>query len=379
MQTILRNEHGSLMASAMPGAVVFAILLLLMGMLAIMLFGFSSERVRRLEDKESAKAAFHALGLRVMADTTLVLDDTFKEYKPFESDGKHIEARIVMHGLYGLLEMRRKSTCGMAETVTKMIGTKVLPFNTGLLVPSSDAGHMSLGMDCRFDQPVLLPRGIYREIRGKKSSGHSASFEVHSSPGRLPDLSQEAMATVKRIYEECCTGDRAAVLDSRDSVPDLIVAAAVVKVDSSFCNSVQIFAKDSVLISSGAVLRHPSGIFVGSSKGYVMIDSCAVVEGYVVIKDLNADEAQVSGNHVALCLNRSSCMRGLVYVDGTAQLNGHVTGAAYVRMPLELTERGVSRMTTLQLIQTENKGFAYPLIFESRLAKQIIKEYDTSF
>lgn len=102
MQNILPNDLNKYSGSAMPSAVTISILLLLIGMIAIMIFGTSADRIRHLEEKEGTHAAFYALGLKIMADTTLALDTTFMKYAPFQHSDKTVEAKITMKGLYGI-------------------------------------------------------------------------------------------------------------------------------------------------------------------------------------------------------------------------------------------------------------------------------------
>lgn len=375
MQRILGNRPATLRGSAMPTAVTFSILILIVGMMVIMAFVFSLERIRHLEDKEKSKAAFYALGLKIMSDSTIVVDDMFRGYKAFPEGGAVVLARETMHGLYGLLEMKCRMSAKKSETAVRMTGTKRLPYSAGLLIPSSDVGYVSLGEDCILSGQVMLPKGVYRKIHIRKSRNSLNDIQVSSSPDALPEFSSKAMASIKNIYG--MPHETEVTLTSNDTVPDRIITGRIIRVDSSFCNSVQLFATDSVIVSSGAILKYPSGIFLNSSEGHILIDSSAIVEGYAIVKDTDVTSRTGADKDISFHLSSTGRVRGLVYVDGTAQLSGHVTGAVYVREPIEQTEKGISRMTILCLTQTENAGYAYPMIFEEGLNRSIIKEYET--
>ena len=375
MQGISRNRPHTLKGSAMPTAVTFSILMLLVGMTAVMSLGFSLDRIRHLEDKERTEASFYALGLRIMSDSTIVVDDVFREYKAFTNSGEIVLARETMHGLYGLLEMRCHLSAGKPETAAKITGTKGLPYRSGLLIPSSNVGYVSFGEDCLLSDQAMIPKGVYRKIYISKSRNNLNDIQVSSSPSVLPEFSSKAIAAIKDIYEMPIETEVA--LNSNDSVPDRIITGRLIRVDSSFCNSVQLFATDSIIISPGAILKYPSGIFLNSSEGHVLIDSSAVVEGYAIVKDIDITSRTGADKDISFHLSSTGRVRGLVYVDGTAQIGGHVTGAAYVREPVEQTDKGISVMTILSLTQTENSGYAYPLIFEDGLNRSIIKEYET--
>lgn len=377
MQNIFPNNHNKISGSAMPSAVTFSILLLLVGMIVIMMFGGSTERIRNLEDMEGTRAAFYALGLRVMADTTLTLDTIFRKYMPFQHSNRIVDAKLVMHGLFGMLEMKCNKFSGSFETRTVMLGTKDLPNNKALVVPSLNVGYVSLGKDSRFDLPLMLPFGAYRMIQHGESLRAFTDFQVIPAPDNFPRFNSAALESVRKIYREERGKSEFIILDSKDTIPDKIISADVIRVDSSFCNSVQLFATDSIIVSSGAVLKHPSGIFVDSSKGHIRIDSCAIVEGYCIVMNLNDNATVVPVEHLSYHQENSSTIRGLVYVNGTAQINGHVTGTVYVRTPVEHTEKGISQMTIHQLSQTENNSYAYPLVFENKLNRQIIKTNET--
>lgn len=363
-----------LKGSAMPSAVAFSVLMLIVGMIMIMTLEISSMHITHLEEKEHVSAALHALGLEIMRDTLVIVDEEFKEYKPFKNSDKRIEARTFMHGLYGIVEMRCNSA-GITKLTRKMIfGSAELPLKYGLLVPS-EGNYMSIGRSCRFKSPLSLPNGVYREINDMEKARCLEDMQISYSPENLPELNVNALKSVKGIYIQCKTD--VITLDSKDSIPDTIVSAKIIKVDSSFNNSIQLFATDSILVSSGAVLKYPSGIFVNSSSGHIMIDSCAVVEGYVIVCDLDNENLNVSRKHLSFHQKYLSCLRGLLYIKGSAQLNGHITGSAYVECPVEQTDKGLSRMTICKCTQTENTGYAYPLIFENKQRTVIIKEYET--
>lgn len=359
----------------MPSAVAFSILMLLVGMTILMAFGFSLERIRYLEDKERAKSALYAMGLRVMSDSTLAVDDYYRDYEPFKDGREVVLVRETMYGLYGLLEMEYQTSTVKPEATSKIMGTMRLPYKAGLLVPASDGGFVSICEDCLLSDPVMLPKGVYRTIRARKSRPALKDIKVSASPEILPEFSPKAIAAVSAIYE-ICTDDEV-LLDSRDTVPDRIITGRVIRVDSSFCNSVQLFATDSIIVSSEAILKFPSGVFLNSSTGHILIDSCAIVEGYAIVKDMDVISRTGAEKDISFHLSSTGRIRGLVYVDGAAQLRGHVTGAVYVKEPIEHTDKGISRMTILSLTQTENTGYAYPLIFEDALNRSIIKEYET--
>ena len=358
----------------MPSAVSFSVLMLVVGMVMIMVFGFSLERIGLLEEREQAKSAFHAFGLKLMTDTSLVVDDSFSEYKVFNGSKSMVEARIAMHGLYGVLEMKHVTKSGLKESSARLVGAKGLPYDNALVVPSSGAGYISLGKNSCFEMPVMVPEGIYREISTHAKTRKYEAPTVLSSPESLPGLSSSALLAAKRIFDEC--DQDVVMLDSNDTVPDLIVSARVIKVDSSFCNSVQLFASDSVIMMPGSVLKFPSGIFVNSSKGHIKVDSCSVVEGYVIIKDIDDDGLAPSHEHLSCHICYSGVVRGLLYVNSTAQINGHITGSAYVRTPIEMTDKGVSRMTLLSMTQTKNRANAYPLLFKDNQCIKMIKDYE---
>ena len=173
----------------MPTAVTFSILMLLVGMTAVMSLGFSLDRIRHLEDKERSEASFYALGLRIMSDSTIVVDDMFRDYKAFTDGGEIVLARETMHGLYGLLEMRCHLSAWKPETTAKITGTKGLPYRTSLLIPSCDAGYVSLGENCLLSGQVMLPKGVYRKIHTSKSRNCLNDIQVSSSPDTLPEFS----------------------------------------------------------------------------------------------------------------------------------------------------------------------------------------------
>ena len=116
---------------------------------------------------------------------------------------------------------------------------------------------------------------------------------------------------------------------------------------------------------------YPSGISGDASRCTIRIEENAMIEGYVVMTPMSG-----YSKHVVYAQSESSVLRGLVYVDGKAQLKGIISGAAYVRHPVEVTDRGEVQWSISGLRQINNDIMAFPNIFGNNYERKLIKDYE---
>ena len=317
--------------------------------------------IDRFEDYEQGMAAAHAFCHVYSKDTTLCLTEDFEEIRLSSELPLPVMAKCTMHGLYDKVNIRYRMSTGGCHYSAKLFGTKELPYDCGILIPC-DGGVVTVSDSCSFESSLLLPRGIYR-------GSISDCGEIESSP-EFPDLLPQVRNYLENIKENLQIEDYV-YLSASDTVPDRLITARYVLVDSSFRSSVQIFATDSVVVSNGASLMYPSGISGDASRCTVRIEENAMIEGYVVMTPMSG-----YSKHVVYAQSESSVLRGLVYVDGKAQLKGIISGAAYVRHPVEVTDKGEVQWSISGLRQINNEIMAFPNIFGNNYERKLIKDYE---
>ena len=143
-------------------------------------------------------------------------------------------------------------------------------------------------------------------------------------------------------------------VDSTCRFSDIILICSSLIVEEGFEGSMQVFAQDSVVIEPNARLLYPSGIYAGDR---VRLSDNAQVNGYVIVNPIEEPEI-TKPNYISA---RKSVVRGFVYVDGNAQLQGIVSGSVYVNEAMYYAPSGYYRGMIHDFTLLENPGVAYPI------------------
>jgi hypothetical protein len=153
---------------------------------------------------------------------------------------------------------------------------------------------------------------------------------------------------------------------------DVIVAARSVSIADGFRGRLQIFATDSVVVGKDVVLDSPSGIFAGL---YADIQDGSEVNGYAIVDPASLPDAtstapQTDIKAPNLRKSRTSRLRGLLYVNGLAILQGIVTGSAVVDEAVYYSPHGYYRHMVYDAAVLESDAVHYPLWLEDSERKK---------
>lgn len=119
------------------------------------------------------------------------------------------------------------------------------------------------------------------------------------------------------------------VIGPDSDLDGVLVFARTAVVEDGFRGRFQLFCTDSVTVRNNVSLLEPSGIFVsGHEHPYVSLGRKTKIEGYVIVLNQGREDQFLTYP----CLHQADGgrIRGLVYVDGAACLEGTVEGAAYL-------------------------------------------------
>lgn len=157
-------------------------------------------------------------------------------------------------------------------------------------------------------------------------------------------------------------------IDASCRLDNIIIMANSVTIGENFRGSLQIFAKDSVVVKPNTALNYPSGIY---ATRYVDIADNAEINGYVIVR---AKEKNVK--HANYKQSRLAKVRGLLYVDGIAQLQGIVNGMAILHEAAYYSSQGYYRDMIFDASVLENRAIAYPLWLKSTSKRKEAKCVD---
>ena len=140
------------------------------------------------------------------------------------------------------------------------------------------------------------------------------------------------------------------ILDSSCRMEDVIIFAPSVIIKEGFKGSLQVFAKDSLIVEKNCELKYPSalGLFkidVKTHQPFIRIESNSAVRGIVFTAQelTDIDKTKVS-------ILEKSEVEGQVYADGSLELKGYVYGNVYcnkflLRTPSSIYENHLLNVT----------------------------------
>lgn len=143
-------------------------------------------------------------------------------------------------------------------------------------------------------------------------------------------------------------------IDASCRMEHILICARKVTVGAGARLAVQIFARDTVCIEARAVLEYPSGVY---SQGYAEIGDAAQVNGYVIVRD-TMQRKEFTANYRQW---RTARVRGLVWVEGTAQVQGMVCGRLWLRCAAYFSPQGYYQDLLYDATLLENAQTTQPL------------------
>ena len=102
------------------------------------------------------------------------------------------------------------------------------------------------------------------------------------------------------------------------------------------------------------MLEYPSGIYAGM---YAEIGDRTSVNGYAIVRD-TVVRKKVSANYRQ---SRTARLRGLLWVDGVAQVQGVVSGCAVLQQAVYFSPQGYYKDMLYDVTLLENPVTAQPL------------------
>lgn len=143
-------------------------------------------------------------------------------------------------------------------------------------------------------------------------------------------------------------------IDSTCRIENIIIVGRKIVVGHGARISAQLFARDTVVVEPCAELGYPSGIY---AEHYAGLGEYSVVNGYAVVCGA-ASPDMPSPNYRQAATAR---LRGLLWVDGTAQVQGIVAGRAMLSHVAYFSRQGYYKDMLYNLAVLENPVTAQPL------------------
>lgn len=148
-------------------------------------------------------------------------------------------------------------------------------------------------------------------------------------------------------------------IDSTCRLRDVLVVGRTIRVGDGFRGRAQLFASDTVLIGQWVTLGYPSGVFVARENPdrYIEIGPHSRVEGYAIVDGDGKPDVKRANYRQ----DRTAVLRGLLWADGAAQVQGIVSGCMAANRLVYYSPEGYYEDMLYDLTLLENPAATYPL------------------
>ncbi len=165
-------------------------------------------------------------------------------------------------------------------------------------------------------------------------------------------------------------------VDSTSRLEDILIVAPDVRIGEGFGGSLQIVASDSVIVGRNVRLKYPSGIVIpeGSANSYIEVGEGSEVNGYTILRTAAEIPSDQRTPHYLQA--ETSRVRGLVWIDGVAQVQGGVTGSLYLRQANYYAPEGYYASLLYNARVYGATAMAFPVWMESDDRKKSVKWLD---
>ena len=156
----------------------------------------------------------------------------------------------------------------------------------------------------------------------------------------------------------------------------VILVAQQVEFADDFSGCVQVFARDTILLGNRVCLKAGSGLHLWRKEekgGLVRLGEHCEVNGYVIVK---ADADDGERKRAVYVQPESSRGRGLVFVDGIAEVHGTVTGSLYARGCYYFAPEGYYSGILHNAVLPGNPGLVYPLLMQGPYERRTVRWLD---
>lgn len=155
-------------------------------------------------------------------------------------------------------------------------------------------------------------------------------------------------------------------IDSTCRLEHPLVVARKITVGSGARFAAQLFARDTVVVEPRAVLEYPSGIWAGRYAG---VGEQVRIDGYAIVRDT----VRRRKPSPAYRQSRTARLRGLLWVEGTAEVQGIVAGRAVLDRAAYFSPQGYYRDLLYETTLLENAATVQPLwIAEKACRKEVV-------
>ena len=351
---------------ALPAVLVVSVLILLLIQFAYSAITINMHRYELYHEKKQLREDLKSALVLYCADSTLCEVNDSSEVDLFAGHDK-VKVSVERCGLYERVRLSND----YPDKYHVLVGRKYESDSKAAFWLCDRNRALSLAGDARIEGLVYMPlNGInYTEVNMRYYTGEQIPAEqLRISSKDLPPVDSTQFEYAGNL---CRHNDKRMELSV--SVRDTVIYGSVVKIGKGFRGNLQIFASDSVIVEDGAMLEYPSGIYVdsGDRRPYVLLEKGSKVSGYVIVTSQNSDSQLRYPSYVQ---KAGAILNGLLYVDGSCNIEGDVIGAAYVKDCYYYSNGNVYAGTLYDARVVRSDSLAFPIFLKGSYERKMIKK-----
>lgn len=360
------KEMHKLRGFALPSVLVVSVLILLLILFAYSAITINMHRYAFYHKKKQLREDLKSALVLYCADSTLCDADDSSEVELFAGHDK-VRVSVERCGLYERVRLFND----YPDEYHVLAGRRCENDLKAAFWLCDRNRALSLAGDARIDGLVYMPlNGInYTEVNMRYYTGEQIPEERLSISSKdLPSIDSIQFEHARKL---CRQNDEKVELSS--SVRDTIICGSVVKIREGFRGNLQVFASDSVIVEDGAKLEYPSGIYVdsGERRPYVLLEKGSKVNGYIIVTSQNSDSQLRYPSYVQ---KSGATLNGLLYVDGSCNIEGDIIGATYVKDCYYYSNGNVYAGTLYDARIARGDSLAFPIFLKGPYERKMIKK-----
>lgn len=402
---MLIKSEGTMPASVLASVLVICTLILLSLLFVISLWDSDLLQFSRFCYREQQRANLFSAFVRYSHDSTFMADSTVLLFA--DDSSSLVNCRKKRWGLYEVVEIRS----GKWNAFRLFGKAHESSWQAALYVPDNKKA-LSVSATCLPEGRICLPRnGItYTQVRSEyfntppvpperimTSEEQFPAFDLETMKAmeELFVLSREKSSCIKSPYRQSfgetvsffrvgeivsglslqghivlCSEQRIHINAGND-LQDIIVMAPSVEIETGFRGRLQVFSKDTIILGSQVCLEAGSGLWMegDNPERIVYLGENCEVNGYVIVNGGSDKSGNVAAHYHQ---SMDTKVRGLVYVDGIAELHGIVNGSLYARELYYFAPEGYYSGLLYQTTVLRHPAIVYPFLMAGAYERRCI-------
>ena len=212
----------------------------------------------------------------------------------------------------------------LPESGAKKVVLNKIAYNGGKLIYGKTAYSKS-------NLPPLNPSLLHNLLQSLSATGNlvaldpagQQSIAFHGNAVKHFQLARDEVLSGKFSGNMVIHSNHKIIIQKDAMLEDVIIQAPYVNIEAGFEGSVQVIARDTIVVGNRARLKYPSALIIlkERGKGLIQLGRSSQVEGLIIVDGQTADL-----HERFLHLETESKLTGLAYADAMVIMKGNING-----------------------------------------------------